>query len=138
VKPADVLRKLISAFVDDERTLLHERNFVDGGHTGTLTRLARKRAQFVVELQQLVGPTQRRADGSWSELLREAGRSLKVAVAGRNNGDAIATCRQSSARIEARFDQTMRSPWPDSIRQMMEAQQCCLEDDSAELDQLQF
>jgi hypothetical protein len=138
MKTASVLRKLICACVDDERTVRHERTFVDAQRAGALTRLARNRSRFVDDLEQLVGHTPRRSDGSWVELLREAARSVKVVAAGRNNGDAIATCRHSCARVEARFDQAMRTQWPDAIQQLLEAQQSCLHDESAELDQLQF
>ena len=138
MKNADVLRRLISTCVDDERTLQHESKIVDEGRAGTLRRLARGRGQFVDELEQLVGHTQRRASGSWAELLREAGRSVQIVAAGRNNGDAVAMCRHSCARTAARFDQTMRTPWPDAIQQMLEVQQSRLLDESAELDQLQF
>ena len=83
MKNANVLRRLISTCVDDERTLQHESKIVDEGRAGTLRRLARGRGKFVDELEQLVGHTQRRASGSWAELLREAGRRVQVVAAGR-------------------------------------------------------
>jgi hypothetical protein len=137
MKPSDVLRKLIRACVDDECTLRHESNFVDGSAREALARLAHEREQFVEDLERL-GQWQPPHDGSWAELSREAGRNIVVTAAGRNNGDAIATCRHSRARTEALYDEALQAPWPDETRRVLEAQRRRLQDALLELSQLQF
>jgi len=132
------LGKLIRACVDDERTLHHERNFVDAGRAGILLRLAREREQFVEDLERVGGRVQRRPSGSSVELLREAGRTLFVAAAGRNHGDAVASCRHSHARTEARYDRAMLKPWPDPVARLLAAQVSLLREGTDELNQLQF
>jgi hypothetical protein len=138
VKNSRVIQKLICACVDDQRTLQHERKFVDVVRAETLTRLARERQQFVVDLERLGERAQHQSDGSWVGLLREAGRNVLVAAAGCNNDDAIATCCHSHSRTEARYDDAMRRPWPDETRRVLEAQRRRLHDESDELHQLQF
>src|SRR5579859_6187239 len=103
-----------------------------------LTRLAGEREQFVAELERLGERPQRRPNGSWAELLREAGRNVWVAAVGRNDGDAIATCRHSRARTEARYDDAMQRPWPDEIRRVLDAQRGRLHAEADELNRLQF
>jgi hypothetical protein len=137
-KNADVLRKLIRACVDDERTILHERKFVDARRAQTLARLARERAQFVADLERLAERLPRRPSGSWAELLREVARDVWVVAAGLNNGDAIATWRNARVRTEARYDRAMERPWPDEIRRVLMAQRRRLHDETDELNQLQF
>jgi hypothetical protein len=83
--------------VDDGRTLHHESKFVDPRRVGALTRLARERDEFVADLGRLADREQPH-DRSWSELSREAERDVWVATAGRNSGDAIASCRVLAAR----------------------------------------
>jgi hypothetical protein len=138
MKTSRLLRKLIRACVDDERTLQHERHFVDSGRGVTLTRLARERQQFVVDLAALAEPGQSGPDGSWSELLREVGRNMQVAAAGRNSGDAVATCRHSRSRTEACYDRALQSFWPAEMRCMLESQQGRLHEEADELNRLQF
>ena len=132
-----LLRRLIRACVDDERTLRHERTFVDAARAETLTRLARERGQFVSELERL-GQHQEPRDGSWIELSREAVRDLRVTMGGRNTTDAITACRHSRARTEAVYDEALKAPWPDEIVRVLTAQRGCLRDETGELDQLQF
>ncbi len=129
---------MIRACVDDQWTLRHERTFVDAGRGETLTRLALERSQFVEELERLGERAQSRPHASWSEFLRELGRDVWVSAAGRNNGDAIATCRRSRARTEARYDDAIRRPLPDEIRTVLAAQRCCLCDEADELNRLRF
>jgi hypothetical protein len=124
--------------VDDERTLRHERGFVDPTRAAALSRLARERGQFVEDLEQLAGPSQVRAAGSLVELLRELGRNLQVFAAGRNNGDAILACRHSHARTEARYEQAMQRRWQDRMWAVLEGQHRRLEESRAELSRLQF
>lgn len=133
----DLLRKLIAACVDDARTLLHESKFVDASRAEILTRLAKEREGFVTELERLGVPGQRH-DGSWSELLREAGRTTEVAAAGRNSGDAVATCRHSRTRTESHYDEAVEAVCPDEVRCVIEAQRRRLHDEAEELDRLQF
>jgi hypothetical protein len=137
MKTDAVLGKLIRGCVDDECTLRHEFRHVEGRCAETLARLAHEREQFVEQLERLGGPQQPH-EGSWAELTREARRSLWVTAAGRNNGDAIATCRQSRARTEALYDEALQAPWPDETRRLIEAQKQRLHDEAVELDQLQF
>jgi hypothetical protein len=133
----DVLRKLIRACVDDGRTLRHESKFVDPGRVEALTRLARERDQFVADLERLAKREQPH-DGSWSELSREAERDVWAAAAGRNNGDAITSCRHSRARTEALYDEALQASWPDEIQRVLAAQRRCLHEEADELNKLQF
>jgi hypothetical protein len=133
-----LLRSLIRACVDDERTLQHERRFVDMGRSGTLARLARERRQFVVELEHLAQPGQAGSGGSWGELLREAGRSLRVVATGPNSGDAVTACQQSRSRTEACYDRALQGSWPVESREILEAQQGILHAEATELSRLSF
>jgi hypothetical protein len=137
MKTSPLLRKLIRACVDDERTLRHESQFVDASIAVALRRLAREREHFVADLER-VGECQVPGDGSWGELSREAARALWVAAAGPNKGDALATCRHSRARTEALYDKALQASWPDGIRFVLASQQRCLHDEAADLYQLQF
>ena len=134
---SEVLRKLIRACVDDGRTLRHESKFVDPGRVEALTRLANERELFVKDLERLAKREQRH-DGSWSELSREAERDVWVAAAGRNSGDAIASCRHSRARTEALYDEALQVSWPDEVQRVLEAQRRRLHEETGELDKLQF
>jgi hypothetical protein len=131
------LRRLIRACVDDERTLRHERRFVDAGRGKTLARLAHEREHFISELERFSGGS-RRHDGSWPELLREAGRNIWVKAAGVNNGDAVAACRHSRARTESLYDDAMQWTWPDEVRRLLETQRGRLHDEALALNRLQF
>jgi hypothetical protein len=133
----DILRRLISACVDDECTLRHEFKFVDGACAEALSRLAHEREQFVEDLERL-GGSQQAHDGSWSELAREAARNMMVAAAGRNKGDAVATCRHSRARTEAIYDEALQATWPTDTRRLIEAQRERLQAEALELNRLQF
>lgn len=135
---ANVIKGLIRACVDDGRTLKHELNFVDAGRAATLGRLAREREQFVVDLERLGDVGARRPNGSWGELVREGARNLWVTAAGRNNGDALAICRHSRARTEARYDEAMRTFWPDHVQRVISSQWHRLQAETQELNQLQF
>jgi hypothetical protein len=137
MKTSDAIRKLIRACVDDERTLRHECKFVDPGRAETLTRLACEREQFVADLERL-GECAQHHDGSWAELSREIGRDIWVTAAGRNNGDAITTCRHSRARTEALYDQALQASWPDATLRVLAAQRCRLHDEADVLNKLQF
>jgi hypothetical protein len=134
---SDALRRLIRACIDDGRTLRHESRLVDEVRAEALTRLAGEREQFVTDLERLARCVQPH-DGSWGELSREARRSVWVAAAGRNSGDAITSCRHSRARTEAVYDQALQASWPDEIQRVLAAQRRRLHDEADELIQLQF
>ena len=134
---SDVLRKLIRACVDDERTLSHESRFVGEARAQVLARLAHERKQFVTVLERLANRKQPH-DGSWSELSREAERDVWVAAAGRNSGDAIRSCRHSRARTEALYDKALQASWPEEIQRVLAEQRRCLHDEADELIKLQF
>ena len=138
MKTSNVLMKLVRACVDDERTLLHESRFVDARRASTLTRLAREREQFVADLERFGARGPRRTNGSWAELVREAGRNVWVAAAGRNSGDAIASCRHSLARTEALYDQAMHESLPDEVGRVLAGHWSCLHEEASELDQLRI
>jgi hypothetical protein len=137
METTDLLRKLIRACVDDERTLRHESTFVDAPRAETLTRLAHERGQFVSALERL-GQHDEPHDGSWTELSREAGRDLRVTMGGRNSTDAITACRHSRARTEAAYDEALKASWPGEIVRVLTSQRGCLRDETGELDELQF
>lgn len=135
---AEVLRSLIRACVDDERTLRHESKLLDGPRAQALERLALERGQFVTDLERLANREQPH-DGSWSELAREAERDVWAAAAGRNAGDAIASCRNSRARTEALYDEALQaSSWPDELRRVLAEHRRRLRDEADELIHLQF
>lgn len=133
----NVLRVLIRACVDDQRTLCQESKWAEATRGETLTRLASEREQFVADLERL-GSRQESHDGSWSELRREVGRAIWVAAAGPNNGDAITACRHSRARTEARYDQALKARLPDEIQRIVAMHRRCLHDETDELNALQF
>ena len=132
------LQKLIRACVDDERILQHESKLVDARRAEALERLAGERARFIADLDRLEPHARRRSTGSWAELLREAGRDAFVLAAGRNTGDAIASCRRSRARIEKRYEKALEEPWSDAARRLLTAQQRRVHDEADELVHLQF
>lgn len=138
MKTAHLLTKLIRARTDDGCMLQHERKFVDPVRAETLTRLAARAKSSIADLERCGGRRQERPTGSWAELVREAARSLWVTAAGRNAGDAIASCRHSHKRTEARYEEAMRGPWAGEIGQVLEAQRRRLHDEVDELTQLQF
>ena len=123
--------------MDDERTLRHESTFVDAGRAEALLRLARERERFIADLERL-GDCEESDGGSWSELSRETARDIWVTAAGRNNGDAIRTCRHSRARTEALYDEALQASWPDEVLRVLEAQRRRLVDGIDELNSLRF
>jgi hypothetical protein len=137
VTTSDVLRELIRACVDDVRTLRHESSFVGVAQAEALVRLACEREQFVTDLERLA-KREHPHDGSWSELAREAERDVWAVAAGRNSGDAIASCRHSRARTEAVYDEALQASWPDEIQHLLAEQRHRLRDEADELVKLQF
>jgi hypothetical protein len=110
---------------------------VDGARAEALARLVSEREEFVMDLERLAKREQPH-DGSFSELSREAERHVWVAAAGRNIGDAIASCRHSRARTEALYDQALEASWPDEIQRVLAAQRRRLHEEADELNRLQF
>jgi hypothetical protein len=136
MKTSDVLRKLIRGCADDEHTLRHESRLVDAVRAEALRRLARERGEFVTDLVRLA-KCEHPHDGSWTELSREAGRALWVVAAGRNNGDAIASCRRSRSRTEALYDEALRGSWPDETMRVLSAHRRRIHDEIAALRELE-
>lgn len=133
----NIVRKIIRGCVDDARTLRHESKLVDPVRSEALRRLARERDQFVADLERLA-QCKEPHDGSWIELSRELERNIWVAAAGRNNGDAIASCRHSRARTEALYEAVLQASLPDEIHCVLLAQRRRLHDEADELIHLQF
>ncbi len=138
MRTARILRKLIRACVDDECTLRHESKFVDASRAVALGRLASERARFVEDLERLEGGAASRPNASWAELLSKARRNVWVAAAGPNNGDAIASCRHSRVRTEARYDEAMQAALPEEIRRVLAAQRSRLHEEADELNRLRI
>jgi hypothetical protein len=80
----------------------------------------------------------RRATGSFAELLREAARNAWVSAAGANNGDAIAACRHSRARTAAAYDMAMTLALPGDSRRVVAEHQQRLHAETDDLNRLQF
>jgi hypothetical protein len=133
-----VLRALIDACLDDERTLLTQRRFVGVRSAEALDRMAKERGHFIAELERLAKPAPRPPDGLWAEFLHKAGRSVWETWAGHNAGGAIASCRQSRARTEARYERALRSELSDKARYVLAAQRRRLRDETHVLNRLQF
>ena len=138
MKIGRALRMLIGACLDDERMLRHELKFVGTVRAEALGRLAKERGEFVAELRRLANPTRDRPNGSWTEMLREGMRSLWVGAAGYNSGDAIASCRRSHARTEARYEQALRTSWSDEMQRVVVRQSGRIHTEAHELVRLQF
>jgi hypothetical protein len=115
MRKSNALRKLIDSSRDNERLLRYESGFVDSSRRPTLRRLAAECGATVDQLQSVHRRRRRRGgvSGSWRELLREFRRNLRVAVGGRNSGDAVAACRRSMSRAEALFDRALALPFPE-------------------------
>jgi hypothetical protein len=137
MKTPSLLGTVIRACVDDERTLQSERRFVDDGRAATLKRLAAERGRFVTDLAQLAQSARPR-QSSWAELLREGVRGVWVIAAGRNSGDAIASCRRSLARTEDRYDKAMLGPLPLAVRSVLALQRSRLRETEGELNRIRF
>jgi hypothetical protein len=137
MRTSGVLRKLIRACVDDGRTLRHESTLVDAERAPALMRLASDRETFVKDLERLARCGQSH-DGSWRELAREVERGVWVIAAGRNNCDAIRSCRHSRARTEALYDRALQASWPDETQRVLAAQRRCLREAADQLNMLRF
>lgn len=131
------IRGLIRACVDDQRTLLHESKLVGTPLGATLGKFAHERDLFLTDLEQLAKAA-RRPSGSLAEHVREAAREIWVLGCGPNHGDAIAVCRHSRARTQARYEEALRRDWPSGARSMLAEQNRRLEAEADELRDLQF
>jgi hypothetical protein len=130
---------LIAACRDDQRTLTYESRFVDDQRRVVLTRLAAERGEFVERLRDRRTPrVDSRATGSWKESLREFGRSVRVLAGGANSGDAIAECRRSRSRTEARYERALELKWPGEILPLLLEQVNSIRQAQGELIALQF
>jgi hypothetical protein len=133
------LGQLLDACIDDARLLDHERRFVHGHRREVLEALAVERARFVTELQGLDSGTDvRPRNGSWMELGRELGRSVRGGLGLSNDGDSVAACRRSCRRTEESLDRALALAWPEPIRAALAEQRERLDDASAALVAIQF
>jgi hypothetical protein len=114
---SSAIRQLIGACVDDEFTLRHESEYVDGERKGVLERLADERATLIDELRAARGDAETPASQarperrSWAERLREFLRSLRVFAGGPDPGDAVEECRKSRDRTESAYARADALPW---------------------------
>jgi hypothetical protein len=113
--------QLVGACVDDKRMLEREIVQVRARHRPMLSELAAERGRFVSTLRALGGGAARHG-GSPIELLRELGRQLERAATGPSNTDAVAACRRSLRRTEARYDKALELSWPDEVRSVLVSQ----------------
>ena len=113
MRSSNAIRMLIDSGRDSERTLRHESKFVDSSRRPTLQRLA---AECQASVEQLLSLRSRRrrggVSGSWLALIRELRRNLRVALGGRNSGDAVAACRRSMSRADALYGRALALPLP--------------------------
>lgn len=132
----NTIRGLIRACVDDQRTLLHEATLVGAGLGARLGQLAHDRGLFLTDLEHLAPESRARPGGSVAEHVREAARDLWVLGCGRNHGDALAVCRHSRARTQARYEEALRHTWPSHIAWLLGEQSRLLEAEAQELAQI--
>ena len=121
VKTSNGIDRLVGACVDDKRMLEREIAEVGPRQRATLSELAVERGRFVNELRALGGGASRRG-GSAMELLHELGRWLERAATGPSNTDAVAACRRSLRRTEARYDQALQLSWSEKVRAVLVSQ----------------
>jgi uncharacterized protein (TIGR02284 family) len=107
------IAKVIRACLDDERTLVQRSKLVDAERSELLIRMADERRRFAEELEQFNGQGSRE---SWGTVARELESNLWARVVGRNTGDAVAACRRSQRRTEARYDQVLKLVLPTEVR----------------------
>jgi len=121
MKTSNGIDQLIGACVDDKRMLEREIAEVGDRARPMLGELAAERGRFVSELRAFSGGAARHG-GSPIELLRELGRRLERAATGPSNTDAVAACRRSLRRTEARYDKALQLSWPDEVRTVLLSQ----------------
>ncbi len=141
MRKTNALQQLIESCLDNERLLRHESGLVDSTRRPTLKRLADERHTAVDELRSLRSRSTRRrgsVSGSWFALLRELRRNVRVALGGRNSGDAVAACRRSMSRAEALYDRAVVLPLPEKTVVLLLQQRNGIRLASVELKAIQF
>jgi len=139
MRSANAVQMLIDSGRDNERLLRNESRFVDSSRRPTLRRLAAECGAAVDQLQLLRSRRGRGGvSGSWLELVRELRRTLRVALGGRNSGDAVAACRRSMNRAEALYERALALPLPAGTVALLVERQKCIRDANAELVAIQF
>ncbi|HEY8073738.1 MAG TPA: hypothetical protein VIF62_06510 [Labilithrix sp.] len=137
MKQSHAISDLIEACIDERRMLEHESRVVDPKRGKVLDGLAEERTRFVAQLRA-VGADSRGHLGTWREVGRELGRTLRVVFGGRSGGDTVAACRRSCKRTSSRFDEALELPWPPMVRALLSEQRARLEEDGAALMAIQF
>lgn len=141
MQPPASLRRLIDAFVDDERMLDHESRAVRGRRKEVLAAMSTERGRFVDQLRVLEGANPRRTSpgrGSWIELARELGRTLRGKLGVSSAGDSITACRRSLRRTEEALDRALKVPSPKSTRALLLDQRARLDAGRDELIAIQY
>jgi hypothetical protein len=137
MRRSTAIGKLIDACIDDRRMLEHESRVVDTKRGRVLETLAGERTRFVEQLRD-VARVSRGNLGSWTEVAREFGRTMRLALGGPSASDAVAACRRSCNRTSSRFDEALTLAWPEPVRALLLQQRALLEKDSAALTAIQF
>lgn len=119
LRVSTTIAKVIEARFDDERALVHGSKHVDARKSALLTRLADERRRFSEELKRLTGPIDRGTLGSW--LPWELSDNLRARVLGRST-EAVAACRRSQHRTEARYAKALELPLPTALHAALVAQ----------------
>ena len=139
MRSSNAIRKVIDACLDDERMLEHESHTVGSRRSAVLHGLAIKRAAFAEQLRQIAGTRGAGSrNGSWTELGRELGRSVRTAVGGPSDSDAITACRRSCRRTESRFDAALALGLPPALHAILVEQRAELDRDMTALVALQY
>jgi hypothetical protein len=129
---------LIDVCGDDQRMLEHEARAVHGQRSKVLALLAKERSQFIDQLRALAGPGARPHRGSWLELARELGRTVRGQLGVSTGGDSIAACRRSLRRTEEGFDGALELPWPQAMRAVLVDQRARLDTAQDKLISVQY
>ena len=135
METSPVIAKIIQSCLDDERTLVQESKLVDSQRKAVLIRLADERRHFAEELERLNGQGSRE---SWTALVRELGNGLWARMTGRNAGDAVAECRRSQRRTEARYELALGLELPREVKDALVIQHERVHAARDELTRLEF
>ena len=139
MRTSNALQKLLNADCDGERMLRHESTFVNDLPWLVLQRLANERRASAERLRGAYrGRRLAAGNGSWMELWRELGRTIRVAVGGPDRGDSVAACRRAVGRVEAIYDRALTLSWPSEIRALLLDQLHDIRRAGRELTQLQY
>jgi hypothetical protein len=107
------IAKVVQSCLDDERTLVLESKVVDATRRRVLIRLADERRRFAEELERFNGQGSRE---SWGSLRRELDSDVRECIAGRSTSEAVAACRRSQERTEARYDKVLALELPSEVK----------------------